>query len=72
MLEVVKVCNVPIYPLAMEFINQQMQAKHGQPCPPDDPLAGLKDAQQIGGLDVDPKNENRVFVAALGHPYGPK
>lgn len=31
---------------------------------------GLKDAQQIGGLVVDPKNENRVFVAALGHPYG--
>jgi photosystem II stability/assembly factor-like uncharacterized protein len=32
---------------------------------------GLKDAQQIGGIDIDPKNENRVFVAALGHPYGP-
>lgn len=32
---------------------------------------GLKDAQQIGGLDIDPKNENRVFAAALGHPYGP-
>jgi photosystem II stability/assembly factor-like uncharacterized protein len=31
---------------------------------------GLKNAQQIGGLDIDPKNENRVFVAALGHPYG--
>jgi photosystem II stability/assembly factor-like uncharacterized protein len=32
---------------------------------------GLNDAQQIGGLSVDPVNENRVFVAALGHPYGP-
>ncbi len=32
---------------------------------------GLKNAQQIGGLTIDPKNENRVFVAALGHPYGP-
>jgi len=32
---------------------------------------GLKDAQQIGGLAIDPRNENRVFVAALGHPYGP-
>ena len=32
---------------------------------------GLNDAQQIGGLSVDPKNENRIFVAALGHPYGP-
>ena len=32
---------------------------------------GLKDAQQIGGISVDPTNENRIFVAALGHPYGP-
>lgn len=32
---------------------------------------GLKEAQQIGGLAIDPQNENRVFVAALGHPYGP-
>jgi photosystem II stability/assembly factor-like uncharacterized protein len=32
---------------------------------------GLADAQQIGGLAIDPNNENRVFVAALGHPYGP-
>lgn len=32
---------------------------------------GLHDAQQIGGIVVDPKNENRIFVAALGHPYGP-
>ena len=32
---------------------------------------GLHDAQQIGGISVDNKNENRIFVAALGHPYGP-
>lgn len=32
---------------------------------------GLDAVQQIGGLAIDPKNENRVFVAALGHPYGP-
>jgi len=32
---------------------------------------GLKNAQQIAGLAIDPANENRVFVAALGHPYGP-
>lgn len=32
---------------------------------------GLNDAQQIGGLAIDPKDENRVFVAVLGHPYGP-
>ncbi|MFL5772696.1 MAG: WD40/YVTN/BNR-like repeat-containing protein, partial [Flavisolibacter sp.] len=32
---------------------------------------GLRDAQQIGGMAIDPQNENRLFVAALGHPYGP-
>ena len=32
---------------------------------------GLRDAQQIAGLAVDPRDPNRVFVAALGHPYGP-
>jgi photosystem II stability/assembly factor-like uncharacterized protein len=32
---------------------------------------GLHDAQQIGGISIDPQNENRIFVAALGHPYGP-
>jgi photosystem II stability/assembly factor-like uncharacterized protein len=31
---------------------------------------GLEKVQQIGGLAIDPKDENRVFVAALGHPYG--
>jgi photosystem II stability/assembly factor-like uncharacterized protein len=34
-------------------------------------LPGFTDVQQIGGLAIDPKNENKVFVAALGHPYGP-
>ena len=32
---------------------------------------GLKDGQQVGGLAIDPTNENRVFAAVLGHPYGP-
>ena len=32
---------------------------------------GLKNVQQIGGLAIDPTNENKIFVAALGHPYGP-
>ena len=32
---------------------------------------GLRDARQIGALLVDPRDPNRVFVAALGHPYGP-
>jgi photosystem II stability/assembly factor-like uncharacterized protein len=32
---------------------------------------GLNDVQQVAGLAIDPTNENRLFVAALGHPYGP-
>ena len=33
--------------------------------------AGLDDTRQIGRILVDPKDPNRVFVAALGHAYGP-
>ncbi len=32
---------------------------------------GLRDAQQITAIVADPKNPDRVFVAAEGHPYGP-
>src|SRR6201991_344228 len=32
---------------------------------------GLEAGQQMGGLAIDPKDPNRVFVAVLGHPYGP-
>ena len=32
---------------------------------------GLHDTQMIAYIDVDPKDPNRLFVAALGHPYGP-
>ena len=32
---------------------------------------GLRDAQQIPQIAVDPRNPERLFVAALGHPYGP-
>ena len=32
---------------------------------------GLRDAQQIAAIIVDPKDPNRLFVAAVGHPYGP-
>jgi len=32
---------------------------------------GLRDAQQITAILVDPKDANRIFVAAEGHPYGP-
>jgi photosystem II stability/assembly factor-like uncharacterized protein len=32
---------------------------------------GLRDGQQIPSIAVDPLNPNRLFVAVLGHPYGP-
>ncbi|HQR45057.1 MAG TPA: hypothetical protein PK598_03440, partial [Thermoanaerobaculia bacterium] len=32
---------------------------------------GLRDSRQIGQIVVDPKDPNVVFVAALGHAYGP-
>lgn len=32
---------------------------------------GLRDTQMIADVVVDPKNPDRLFVAALGHPYGP-
>jgi len=32
---------------------------------------GLRDAQQITAIVINPKDANRVFVAAEGHPYGP-
>src|SRR5262245_60066056 len=31
---------------------------------------GLHDTQMIAALAVDPRDPNRLFVAALGHPYG--
>jgi photosystem II stability/assembly factor-like uncharacterized protein len=32
---------------------------------------GLRDGQQIPQIVVDPRDPNRLFVAVLGHPYGP-
>src|SRR5256885_2251118 len=32
---------------------------------------GLREGQQIPEIIVDPFNPNRLFVAVLGHPYGP-
>src|SRR5437588_683435 len=32
---------------------------------------GLRNGQQIPYIVVDPRNANRLFVAVLGHPYGP-
>jgi photosystem II stability/assembly factor-like uncharacterized protein len=32
---------------------------------------GLRDAQQVTAILVDPKDPNRLFIAVEGHPYGP-
>src|SRR5262244_4750 len=32
---------------------------------------GLHDGQQITKILIDPRDPNRVFVAVLGHPFGP-
>ncbi|MGA2267829.1 MAG: hypothetical protein ABSH44_05095 [Bryobacteraceae bacterium] len=32
---------------------------------------GLRDSRQIGCIRVDPRNPDTVYVAALGHGYGP-
>lgn len=32
---------------------------------------GLRDGQQVTNILVDPRDPNRLFVAVLGHPYGP-
>ncbi len=34
-------------------------------------ILGLRDGQQIASMALDPANPNRLFVAVLGHPYGP-
>jgi photosystem II stability/assembly factor-like uncharacterized protein len=32
---------------------------------------GLRDGQQISAMAIDPRDPNKVFVAVVGHPYGP-
>ena len=32
---------------------------------------GLRDGQQISQMAVDPHNPDRLYVAVVGHPYGP-
>ena len=34
-------------------------------------FAGLADSQQIGAILVHPRDSQLVYIAALGHPYGP-
>ena len=33
-------------------------------------FSGLRDSQQVARILVDPHDANRVYLAALGHPYG--
>ncbi len=32
---------------------------------------GLRDGQQISAMAIDPHDPNKVFIAVVGHPYGP-
>lgn len=32
---------------------------------------GLRDGEQIASIIIDPNNADRLFVAVIGHPYGP-
>lgn len=32
---------------------------------------GLRDGQQIPRIAIDPRDPNKLFIAVLGHPYGP-
>ena len=32
---------------------------------------GLRDSQMIANIEVSPRDPDRLFVAVLGHPYGP-
>jgi photosystem II stability/assembly factor-like uncharacterized protein len=32
---------------------------------------GLRDGQQIQAIAIDPRDANRVYVAVVGHPFGP-
>jgi photosystem II stability/assembly factor-like uncharacterized protein len=32
---------------------------------------GLRDGQQVSEMAIDPHDPNRLFVAVVGHPYGP-
>ena len=59
-----RACNARIWRWAMDFTNPRDAGKTWT-------HLGLRDAQQITAIVVDPKNPDRVFVAVQGHPYGP-
>ena len=50
--------------MAMVFTNPQTPGKTWK-------NVGLRDSSQIGKVLIDPKDPNLVYVAAIGHPYGP-
>ena len=57
-------CSAPTFPWATACTNRPTAARPGS-------HFGLRDGQQIPAILVDPGNPDRLFVAVLGHPYGP-
>ena len=64
MWEAVKAFSGQICRWATAFTSQSMPAKPGN-------IWDLREGQQIASIIVDPHDPNRLFVAVLGHPYGP-
>ena len=56
--------SVPTSPPATASTSPPTPARPG-------PHLGLATASMIAMIDVDPRNPDRLFVAVLGHPYGP-
>ena len=69
MLAAEKACAVPIFPSATASTSRPTLAAPGSIWV--NVMALCATPQQIASILVDPKDANRVFVAALGHPYGP-
>ena len=59
-----KACSVPISPSATACTKSTDAGKTWR-------HLGLRDGQQIPAIIVDPRDPDRLFVAVLGHPYGP-
>ena len=59
-----KACSAPISPPATASTNRPTPARPGR-------TSAFATAQQIPAIVVDPRDPNRLFVAVLGHPYGP-
>ena len=51
-------------PTAMECTNPPMAVKLGE-------NVGLKETRHIGKIRIHPQNPDLLYVAALGHAFGP-